>query len=155
MIGFVLNTCNYSSIRWYTCMIMYRKFLIKSFRYECMYNSMHAHLCNKKLHLIYERYERFNFVWMMNYIVYFFVVFIYFFFLRLIDMYSSYLFLKCYLFILSLNWPIIHPFCSSLFILHYLFIFMHLFMFIYDLIRKNSNFKINNNVHAIQDLNIF
>lgn len=32
---------------------------------------------------------------------------------------------------------------------------MHLFMFIYDLIRKNSNFKINNNVHAIQDLNIF
>lgn len=28
-------------------------------------------------------------------------------------------------------------------------------MFIYDLIRKNSNFKINNNVHAIQDLNIF
>lgn len=90
----------------------------------------------------------------MNYIVYFLCGF-YLFFLRLIDMYSSYLFLKCYLFILSLNWPIIHPFCSSLFILHYLFIFMHLFMFIYDLIRKNSNFKINNNVHAIQDLNIF
>lgn len=32
---------------------------------------------------------------------------------------------------------------------------MHLFIFIYNLIRKNSNFKYNNSVHAIQDLNKF
>lgn len=135
MIGFVLNTCNYSSIRWYTCMIMYRKFLIKSFRYEFMYNSMHAHLCNKKLHLIYERYERFNFVWMMNYIVYFFVVFIYLFFFK-INRYVFILFIFEMLFIYFIS-ELTH-YSSILLVSIYSTLFIYFYAFIYVYLWPNS-----------------